>query len=128
MNTQEVGAQVAELVRQKEYEKAIDTLYADDIVSVEAHSQEGMPAEMRGIEQVRGKTKWWIANMEVHSTNVSEVFSAHDKFALRYDVDVTDKSSNKRMKMSEIAIYTVKNGKVAREEFLPIGGGNTGCA
>lgn len=127
MNTKEVGAKVAELVRQKEYEKAIDTLYADDIVSVEAHDQEGMPAEMRGIEQIRGKTKWWIANMEVHSTNVSEVFAAHDKFALRYDVDVTDRSSKKRMKMSEIAIYTVKDGKIAREEFLPLAGGETDC-
>lgn len=120
MNTEEVGAKVAELVRQKEYEQAIDTLYADDIVSVEAEGIEGMPAEMRGIDQVRGKTKWWISNMEVHSTEVSEVFAANDKFVLRYDVDVTDKSSKKRMKMSEIAIYTVKDGKIVREEFLPI--------
>jgi hypothetical protein len=120
MNTEEVGAKVAELVRQQEYEQAIDTLYADDIVSVEAQGHEGMPAEMHGIEHVRGKTKWWISNMEVHSIEVGGVFAAHDKFVLRYDIDVTDKASKKRMRMSEVGIYTVKSGKIVREEFLPL--------
>jgi len=36
------------------------------------------------------------------------------------DVDVTDKASKKRSEMSEIGIYTVKDGKVAHEEFLPL--------
>ena len=31
---------------------------------------ENMPAEMRGIDQVRGKTDWWEKNMEVHSAKV----------------------------------------------------------
>lgn len=122
MTTEEVGAKVADLVRRQEYEKAIDTIYADDIVSIEAHGHEGMPAEMRGIENVRGKTQWWVTNMQVHSIGVSEVFAAHDKFVLRYDVDVTDKTSQKRMKMSEVAIYTVANDKIVREEFLPAAG------
>src|SRR5437667_12910670 len=100
--------------------KAVDDLYGKDIVSVEAHAMENMPAEMRGIDQVRGKTEWWEKNMQVHSAKVGGPFVARDTFVVQFDVDVTDNTSNKRMQMSEVGIYTVKAGKVAREEFLPL--------
>jgi hypothetical protein len=41
---------------------------------------------------------------------------------VQYDIDVTDKNSKKRMQMSEVGVYTVKDGKVSREEFLPLVG------
>jgi hypothetical protein len=120
MNTEEVATRLVELCRNGEWRKALDELYAKDIVSVEAHQMENMPAEMRGIDQVRGKTDWWEKNMEVHSAKVSGPFVARDTFVVQFDIDVTDKASKKRMQMSEVGIYTVKNGKVAREEFLPL--------
>ena len=79
-----------------------------------------MPAEMRGIDQVRGKTDWWEKNMEVHGAKVGGPFVARDTFVVQFDIDATDKSSKERMQMSEVGIYTVKDGKVAREEFLPL--------
>jgi len=44
--------------------KAVDDLYGKDVVSVEPHAMENMPAEMRGLDQVRGKTDWWEKNFE----------------------------------------------------------------
>ena len=120
MNTEEVATRLVELCRNGEWRKALDELYAKDIVSVEAHKMENMPAEMRGIDQVRGKTDWWEKNMEVHSAKVSGPFVARDTFVVQFDIDVTDKASKKRMQMSEVGVYTVKDGKVAREEFLPL--------
>jgi hypothetical protein len=120
MNTEEVAKKLVELCRNGEWMKAVDELYSKDIVSVEAREMENMPAEMRGIDQGRGKTVWWENNMEVHSAKVGDPFVAGDKFVVQFDVDVTDKTSNKRMQMSEVGIYTVKDGKVAREEFLPL--------
>ena len=35
------------------------------------------------------------------------------------DADVTDKKSKERRKLSEVGVYTVKDGKIVREEFLP---------
>ena len=122
MKTEEVAAKLVDLCRKGEWMNAIDTLYASDIVSVEAHEMENMPAEMRGIDQVRGKTKWWEESMEVHSAKVSGPFVARDTFVVQFDVDVTEKASKKRSQMSEVGIYTVKDGKVAREEFLPLAG------
>jgi SnoaL-like domain len=123
MNTEEVAKKLVDYCREGEWMKAVDDLYAKDIVSVEAHEMGGMPAEMRGIDQVRGKTEWWEKNMEVHNAKVTGPFVARDTFAVQFDVDVTDKNSNKRMQMSEVGIYTVKDGKVAREEFLPLAQG-----
>ena len=120
MSTEEVAKKLVEYCRKGEWMKAIDDLYAKDIISVEAQAMENMPAEMRGIDQVRGKTEWWEKQMEVHSAKVAGPFVARDTFVVQFDVDVTDKASKKRMQMSEVGIYTVKDGKVAREEFLPL--------
>ncbi len=120
MNTEEVARKVVELCRKQAWKEAIDTLYADDIVSVEARAMNGGSPETRGIAGVRGKTEWWTQNMEVHSVKVSGPFVAHDRFVVQYDIDVTDKNSKNRMQMSEVGVYTVKDGKIAREEFLPL--------
>jgi len=118
--TEELATKLAEYCRKSEWRKALDDLYANDIVSVEAHAMENMPAEMRGIDQVRGKTDWWEKNMEVHSANVTGPFVARDTFVVGFDIDVTEKASGKRMQLSEVGIYKVKDGKVAHEEFLPL--------
>src|SRR4030095_7143097 len=123
MSTEEVAKKLVEYCRKSEWMKAIDDLYAKDIVSVEAQAMENRPGEMRGIDQVRGKTEWWEKNMQVHSAKVAGPFVARDTFVVQFDVDVTDKASNKRMQMSEVGIYTAKDGKVAREEFLPLAQG-----
>jgi hypothetical protein len=120
MNTEEVAKKLVEFCRKGEWRKALDDLYAKDIVSVEAHAMENMPAEMHGLDQVRGKTDWWEKNMEVHNAKVSGPFVARDTFVVQFDIDVTDKASKKRMQMSEVGIYTAKDGKVSREEFLPL--------
>ncbi|HEV2097279.1 MAG TPA: nuclear transport factor 2 family protein [Chthoniobacterales bacterium] len=119
MNTEQVAQKVVELCRKQAWREAIDSLYADDIVSVEASSMGGGPPETHGIEGVRQKTEWWTNHMEVHSTKVSGPFVAHDRFVVQFDVDVTDKNSKKRMQMSEVGVYMVKDGKIVREEFLP---------
>ncbi|HEY6111983.1 MAG TPA: nuclear transport factor 2 family protein [Chthoniobacterales bacterium] len=119
MNTEEVAKKVVELVRKQAWYEALDTLYDDNIVSVEAQTQDGSSPETRGKEGVRGKIDWWVNAMEVHSFKASEPFVAHDRFVVQYDADVTDKESKKRFQLSEVGVYTVKNGKIVREEFLP---------
>ena len=119
MDTKEVAQKVVELVRKQAWHEALDTLYDKDIVSVEAFSVGGGPTETRGKEGVRGKVDWWVNAMEVHSFKAGEPFVANDRFVVQYDADVTEKESKKRRQMSEVGVYTVKNGKIVREEFLP---------
>ena len=120
MKTEEIANKLVELCRKNAWMKAIDTFYDKDIVSVEARGMDGESPEKRRIDQVRGKTEWWLQNMEMHSVKVSGPFVAHDHFVVQYDIDVTNKASKERMQMSEVGVYTVKEGKVLREEFLPL--------
>jgi hypothetical protein len=86
---------------------------------VEARTMDGSSPETRVIDGVRGKVDRWLEAMETHSVKVHGPFVAHDRFVVQYDIDVTDKSSKKRMQLSEVGVYTVKDGKIVREEFLP---------
>jgi hypothetical protein len=122
MNTEEVAKKVVELVRKQAWYEALDTLYDKDIVSVEAESNDGSSPDTRGMDGVRGKIDWWVDAMEVHSFKADGPFVAHDRFVVQYDADVTDKNSKQRRQLSEVGVYTVKNGKIVREEFLPRSG------
>jgi hypothetical protein len=97
---------------------AINTLYSPDIVSVESMGNEQMPREMKGIDAIRQKNKWWGENNEVHSSVVDGPFIGEDKFAVYYNYDVTFKPTGQRTPMEEMALYTVKDGKVVREQFF----------
>lgn len=119
MTTKEVANRVVELTRKKEWMKAVDELYADDVVSLEAQSADGGSPETRGIEGIRGKVDWWVGAMEVHAIKVSGPFVAHDRFVVQYEMDLSEKSSQMRRQMSEVGVYTVKDGKIVCEEFLP---------
>lgn len=119
MSTEEVAKKVVELTRKQAWGEAVDELYATDIVSVEAHANESGSFETRGIDGIRGKVNWWINNMQVQAFDVSGPFVAHDRFVVQYDADVTEKNSKQRMQISEVGVYTVKDGKIVREEFLP---------
>jgi hypothetical protein len=122
MNTEDVAKKVVELVRKQAWYEALD-LYDDNIVSVEAYSMGGGSPETRGKEGVRGKIDWWVNAMEIHSFDVGDPFVAHDRFVVQYDADVSDKKTKERRKMSEVGVYTLKDGKIVREEFLPRVGG-----
>ena len=122
MNTEQVAQKVVEFVRNQAWYEALDTLYDKNIVSVEASTRDGSSPETRGIKGVKEKVDWWTKAMEVHSFKATGPFVARDQFVVRYDIDVTDKDSKKQTQMSEVGVYTVQDGKIVREEFLPYTG------
>jgi hypothetical protein len=119
MSTEAVAKKVVELVRRQAWYEALD-LYDDNAVSLEAGTMDGTSPETRGKEGVRKKVDWWVENAEVHAFSAHNPFVAHDRFVVQYDVDFTDKNSKARRQLSEVGVYTVKNGKIVREEFLPM--------
>ena len=118
MTTAEIAKQLVELCRKGENAKAMELFYSPDIVSVEAVAMHGMPREAHGLAAVHKKSEWWVSNHTIHSASASGPFVAVDKFAAVFDYDVTFKPTGQRRKMSEVAVYTLKNGKIVHEEFL----------
>ena len=59
--------------------------------------------------------------MEVHSAKVTGPFVARDTFVVEFDIDVTEKDFREANAIVGGGnLYAVKDGKVAREEFLPL--------
>jgi len=117
----EVGKKLVELCQKGDFMGAINSLYADDIVSVEAMAGPNMPARIQGIDAVRGKGEWWMANHDVHGCEVIGPFPHGDRFIVRFVMDVTAKvgpMAGRRMKHGEAALYTVTDGKITQEEFF----------
>jgi ketosteroid isomerase-like protein len=118
MTTEEVGQQLVALCSQGRAMDAINTLYAHDIVSVEATPMPDGSREMKGFDAVKGKSEWWLANHEVHSAKVEGPMVSDSRFCVRFVYDITNKPSGRRMVMDELGVYHVKDGKIAREEFF----------
>lgn len=119
MTTLEIANTLVQLCREGRNHEAIRTLYATDVVSVEAGAPApGESAESVGLEAVLAKGQWWVDTHETHSATVTGPFPNGNQFIVGFDFDVTHKPSGKRFRMQEMALYTVRNGKIAHEAFF----------
>ena len=116
--TSAVAHELVDLCRARRNAEAIDKFYSDKIVSIESMGNETMPKEMHGIDAIRAKNQWWNENMEVHAADVVGPFIGDDAFAVRYSFETTLKATGKRSIMKEMALYTVADGKIVKEEFF----------
>jgi ketosteroid isomerase-like protein len=115
MTTEEIANKLVEYCRKDQEMQAYKELFAKDFASVEM--SEPMK-EVHGMEGIQKKGEWWEENFEVHDTKVSDPLIADSHFTVRFWMDTTHKPSGQRSQMNELALYTVKNGKINREQFF----------
>jgi len=118
MTTQDVADKLVKFCKEGKNEDAVDSLYSPNIVSVESMTSPDGSREVKGVDAVKGKGKWWNENHEVHSAKVEGPLVAGPYFSVRFTYDITNKPSGKRMVMDELAMYHVNDGKIDREEFF----------
>ncbi len=118
MSTFELAKQYLALVSAGKHEECQRTLFAKDAVSVEAGAPPGMDRTVKGIEAIGAKSKWWAENHEVHKAEHFGPYPHDDRFAVRFVYDITHKPSGRRMTMDEVGLFTVVDGKIAKEEFF----------
>jgi ketosteroid isomerase-like protein len=118
MTTQEVADSLVKLCAEGNFLGAIQTLYSDAIVSVEAGAPPGESREVSGMAAVLGKAEWWSTNHDVHGASVEGPLVAGSHFSVVFKLDVTFKPTGKRFQMEEVAVYQVAGGKIVREEFF----------
>jgi ketosteroid isomerase-like protein len=116
--TELVARELVQLCQASKNLEALDRLYAPDIVSVEPMDFQGMPARMTGIAPVRKKNEWWDDHVEVNRHEVDGPYVNGEQFAVRYRLDTTNKQTGMRRQDSEIAVYTVRDGKIVEERFF----------
>jgi hypothetical protein len=117
----QIATGIATLCRQGRFLDAVERYYSPSIVSIEAVDF-GLGREQRGIEAIRHKHAFWEQHNETHSVSVRGPYlgtgPAANQFALHFLFDITRKATAVRGPLSEVALYTVVNGKIAHEEFF----------
>jgi hypothetical protein len=125
MSTSKVAARLVELCKAFKNFDAMQELYADNIVSVEATAKPDGSFETAGKTAVIQKSAAWAAANEIHGATTEGPYLAKDQFAVVFDFDVTNKASGQRESLREIGVYTVEGDFIVREEFFyGEGGGN----
>lgn len=123
MSTKEVADRFYELCSKGEYHEAMQELYADDARHVEAVEFPGAPYPrvLEGKGALLDMSTKWMANTEVHSSEVTRPLVNDEHFVCEMTIDATSKEgpmAGQRHKMSETCLYTVKDGKIAEAKFF----------
>ena len=122
MSLQTIATQFVEMCRQGKNFEVMRTMYAPDIVSVEGDGQETV-----GRTPVIQKSERWATINDFHGETVQGPFFSGDgksggQFAVYFTLDITRKSTGKRLTLEEVALYTVnKDDKITREQFFYAG-------
>jgi hypothetical protein len=118
MTVKEIASKLVEYCRKAEWEKAQQELYADDAVSTEPYETPDFAKVTKGKKAIMEKgEKFTNMTVEMHSVEISEPLLAENSFVFRLEMDITTKGRG-RMKMQELCVYEVKDGKIVSEQFF----------
>jgi ketosteroid isomerase-like protein len=117
MDTKEIANRLSELFKANKWMEAQDELFSKDAKSIEPPHSQGMQS-VEGLENFKKKAEMFNAMVEeMHGGWVGEPIVAGNHIAVAMGMDVTMKGQG-RMKMDEIAVYEVKDGKIIKEQFF----------
>jgi len=118
MSTQTVATRLAELCCQGKFEAAQKELFAEDAVSIEPYETPNFAKETKGLRAIIEKGHKFESLVEqMHGCTASAPLIAGNAFALTLAMDVTMKGRG-RVKLEEVCVYEVKDGKVVSEQFF----------
>lgn len=120
MTTQDVANRYMELEKQGKWMEIQDELYSQDVVCIEPEhaAAMGMQTVTKGLKAVKAKAQAWNESIEeMHGGYCSEPVVGGNFFSVAMGMDVTMKGVG-RMKMDEIAVFEVKDGKIVKEQFF----------
>jgi ketosteroid isomerase-like protein len=117
MTTQEVANRMSELFKENRWDLVQEELFADNAVSIEPPHSPGLKT-VEGKAAIKKKGEDFNSTVEeVHGGHVSDLLVGGNYISCAMGMDVTLKGMG-RMKMDEIALYEVKDGKIVREQFF----------
>ena len=117
MTTQEVAEKLVALCRAGKYEEAYNELYSPDIKSVEPEGSTW--PTVQGMAEIAKKGGIW-GNMveEVLESEISDPIVAENFFSITMKSKVKAKGAPEPMRMDEVCVYGVEDGKIVLEQFF----------
>lgn len=124
--TDRVAARFHELCSAGKWEQCMEELYADTCRHVEAFEFPGSDCKRitEGKAALRAQAERFNRTTTIHSSEVTKPWVNGDQFVCQMMMDCTSTEgpmANQRMQMSEICLYTVKNGKITEAKFFYAG-------
>ena len=117
MTTQQVAARFNELAQQEKWFEIQDELFADNVRSVDPVNSPYF-GYAEGKAPVRKKGMDWGAKVkEAHELSTTHPVIAGNHFAVGRSFDITTEDFG-RIKIEEIMLYEVKNGRIVLEQFF----------
>jgi hypothetical protein len=115
--TKEVADRLSQLFKENKWKEAQEELFSNDAVSIEPAHSPGLQT-VEGLENIIKKGDQFNEMVEeMHGGWVGEPVVAGNYIAVGMGMDVTMKGAG-RMKMDEICLYEVKDGKIVKEQFF----------
>ena len=117
MTTQDVANRMNELFKTNNWNQVQEELFAVDCESIEPAHAQGLQT-VKGKEAIRKKGEDFQAAIEeMHGGWCSEPLVGGNYISFAMGIDLTMKGMG-RMKMEEICVYEVKDGKITKEQFF----------
>ncbi|GAB5482486.1 MAG: hypothetical protein Pars92KO_22430 [Parasphingorhabdus sp.] len=107
------------LIRSGQAVLAAEKYWATDIVSIEPeHSAEHTLSLASGYDAAYGKLTNWLNHSAMEELCIDGPFVTGNRFALFIDMLIKRRATGRRQPFSEIAIYTVRDGKIVEERYF----------
>lgn len=117
MTTQEVANRFNALAQMNQWDQIQDELFANNAVSVEPPGAQGLQS-VEGLAAIKEKGKQFSESIEeMHGGYTTAPVVGGRFFSVAMGMDCTLKGMG-RIKMDEVAVYEVKDGKIAKEQFF----------
>ena len=117
MTTQQVADRFNEMAQAGEFNKIQDELFAKDAESVEPANDYGLPT-VKGLDAIREKGKKFSEGVEKMIGGYSSApVVGGNYFSVGMGMECMLKNG-RHVKMDEVVVYEVKNGKIAKEQFF----------
>lgn len=114
---QEVANRMSELLKENKWEQVQRELYAPDCISIEPGHVDALQT-VKGLGEIIAKGKRFQSSIrELHGGWISELVVAGNFITCGMGIDVTLEGAG-RIKMDEVAVFEVKDGKVISEQFF----------
>ncbi|MGC4102450.1 SnoaL-like domain-containing protein [Ferruginibacter sp.] len=117
MTTQQIAVRFNELAQQEKWFDIQDEFFADNVISIEPpHAPHLKNAEGKG--PVRQKGEAWVSKITaLHGTYTTAPVVAGNHFSIGRGMDIEVEDIG-RVKMDEVIVYEVKDGKIISEQFF----------
>ncbi len=114
LSPMEVGNAVMRQINAGDWEPN-KQLWSPKVVSIEGV---GVSMAWHGKKAIDAKNAQWYAEHEMVGGSADGPFVGATGFSIKFNLEVKKRATGEVLKMSEVGVYTVQNGKIVREEFM----------